>query len=88
MDFMKITAKINSLQNQWVTRTPDSWVRNVKARKNEIVDTILQAIKNETVKIYEEKRNLYEEALNNKTSNKDDEVVRSMEQKIENLKEL
>lgn len=57
-------------------------------RKDEIVEEVLSTIKNDTVDAYEEKLNIYKEALEKKENNQDDEVIRDLQEKIRRLEGL
>lgn len=63
-------------------------INNIFARKDEIVDEVLSTIKNDVVDAYDEKLKIYDDALKNKESNKDDEVILDFQEKIERLENL
>lgn len=63
-------------------------INNIISKKDDTIRNILSAIKNDIVDAYEEKQKVYNEALVNKENCKENEVIASLQEKIDKLENL
>jgi len=62
--------------------------KQIELGKDQIIDDVLDTIRNEIIEAYEEKKRLYEQALENKKSKEDSVVIGEYEKQIEILSSL
>jgi predicted GTPase len=62
--------------------------KEIELSKDQIIDDVLNTIRNEITEAYEEKKRLYEQALENKKSKEDSIVIEQYKKQIEELSTL
>ncbi len=83
----EILRTISILEEEIEENLLDS-INQLKLKKDEIVDYILDNIKNELIEAYKEKEKIYKKILEDKENNKENEIIELYKNKLQELESI